>query len=333
MIISMRTGETHLETAPRSPLTKLSRWLDLEALSLSLRYHFIQGLDIAGVQNAQHQQALRARIRLDRADRLSLHAGVFPGGRFTSGWNDTGWGTGERNARLYLKQLYLSARPASGVEAEWGGLYILHGQSTEVTSYDFDGYLTGQRARLLRPESLFFEEISVTLGYLGELEKASFFDRADRLGALNYGHFLLAKELGKRLRFSADLTRHASVNTFRQAVRLETPGWVWVDALLFENYQRAGTDSGYGFGIHGQKRLHPRASLGVGFARIDRSGLNSDRFPRGARVYQDFHLTINPELSAMVSFTRAVGAGSGGLPRTRLDVALGFNLRRRLSAR
>lgn len=50
--------------------------------------------------------------------------------------------------------------------------------------------------------------------------------------------------------------------------------------------------SGYGFGACGEKKLRETFSLG-GYTRIDRNGLNSDRFPRGKRFHLDGHITIS----------------------------------------
>lgn len=333
MIIGMRSGETHLDGRNRRAPGEVDRRLTFEVASLAVRYHLIETLDDAvHTENAQHLQALKARLRLEGRGRASLHAGVFPGSRFTSGWNNTGWGTGEPGLRLYLKQLYLEAQPARGVEMQWGGLAVAYGESTEVTSYDYDGYLTGERVRLSQPKRLFFDEISLSLGYLSGGDAPGFFDRLHRLGDVNYGHVLVLKSLGQRARISADYTRHSGMDTFRQAAHLETPGWVIVDALRFENYQRAGADAGYGFNVYGQKRLHPKLSVGAGYARIDRSFLNSDRFPAGESLYQNSHFTINSELSVMVAFTRALWTSEATSPRTRLDVALGVNLVPRLGA-
>ena len=330
MIIGMRSGDTHLDSTGRKTRAAVDRRVEIEMASIALRYNLIESYHEAHrTENAQHLQAFRARVRLDAKARASLHAAVFPGSRFGSGWNNTGWGTGDLGLRLYLKQFYLSARPAGGVEVEWGGLAVAYGESTEITSYDYDGYLTGQRLGVSRPAVLFFDEVSVSLGYLGAGDDPGFFDRLHRLDDVNYGHFLVAKEVFGRARISVDYTRHAGVDTFRQAAHLETPAFVIVDAIRFENYQRRGPDPGYGFNLYGQKKLHPRASLGAGFARIDRTLLNSDRFPRGERVYQNLLFIINPELSVTVAFTRALGSGEAALPRTRLDVALGVNLRKR----
>lgn len=330
MILGMRPGETHLDG---HGTMEADRRLTLEVASLAVRYHLIEtGDDAVSTESAQHLQALKARFRLDGRGRLSVHAGVFPGSRFTSGWNNTGWGTGEPGVGLYLKQLYVKARPARGVEVQTGSIAVAYGESTEVTSYDYDGYFTGERVTLGRLKILWFEEVSATLGYLSEGDSPGVFDRLHRLGDWNYGQVLVLKELGHGARVSADYTRHSRTSTFRQAAHVETPGWILVDALRFENYERVGMDGGYGFNVYGQKRLHSRLSVGAGYARIGRSLLNSDRFPAGDSLYQNALFTINSELSVMAAFTRTRGAMDATSPRTRLDVALGVNLVPRLEA-
>jgi len=328
MIIGMKSGETHLASERE---TKEGR-LTVEVATLAVRYHFTAtGEDAVHTENAQHLQALKARLRLSETGRLNVHAGIFPGARFLSGWNNTGWGTGETGLGVYLKQLYLSAEPAHGVEVQWGGLAVDYGESTEVTSYDYDGYITGERATFRHSERLFFDEISLSLGYLSGSEPPGFFDRLERLNDVNYGHLLVLKSVGRRARVSADYTRHSGTNAFRQAAHAETPGFLLVDALRFESYERVGGDGGYGYNIYGQKRLHSRLSVGAGYARIGRNLLNSDRFPAGTSLYQNALFIINSELSVMAAFTRTRGTLEA-TSRTRLDVALGVNLVPRLGA-
>jgi hypothetical protein len=329
MIIGMKSGETQPDGERE---TKEGR-LAFEVASLAIRYHFIATGEVSvGTENAQHLSALKARLRLSERGRATIHAGVFPGARFRSGWNDTGWGTGETGFGLYLKQLYLSAAPAPGVEAQWGGLAVEYGESTEVTSYDFDGYLTGERLILRHPRRLFFDEVSLSLGYLSASEPPGIFDRLDRLDDVNYTQLLVLKTIGRRTRISADYTRHAGTGTVRQAAHVETPGFLLTDALRFEGYERLGEGGGYGCNLYGQKRPFSRLSVGAGLARVDRSLLNADRFPAGTSLYQNAHFTINSELSVMAGFTRTFGAREPIAPRTRLDVALGVNLVPRLGS-
>jgi hypothetical protein len=329
MIIAMRTGQTHLE----DPRSEADRTLELEVLSAAFRYHFIATEDEAvRVENAQHLQALKVRLRLDRKGRVNVRAGVFPGVRFSSGWNDTGWGTGEGALGLRLKQFYLSVQPRRGIEAEWGGLGIAYGESTEVTSYDYDGYLTGERVSAHEPGRLWFDEISVSVGYLSAADPPGFFSRLERLADVNYGQFLARKEL-KSVRFSLDYTRHSESDTFRQAIHVETPGSVVMDAIRFEMYERAGSAGGFGLGLYGQKRLGSRLSVGAGYARVGDSLLNSDRFPAGESVYGNALLRLSGELSLMAAVTSTSEAGVAERIRTRLDIALGVDLLPRLGMR
>ncbi len=331
MILAMRTGDTHLAPTPPSGEGKLSPWFELQTASLSTRYHYIRNTGgVTGASNNQYQLTLQGRLKLDRTGKYAVHAGVFTGNGFTGGWNNSGWGTGRARSNVFLKQLYFSAQPAAGVEVQYGGLEIASGQSTEVTAYDSDGYIVGQRLRLARPKNFYFDEISVTYAYLGDLDRAGVSRRFRRLRESNYHQFLLAKNFGKRIRASADYTFDSGVDTLRQAIRLRAPELRVVETLLFENYQRLGADSGYGFGVYGEKKLHPRLSLGGGYAQIDRVMLNSDRFLQGKRVHLNGHVTLSPEFSISLAAAQAVDRTAPGLPRTRLDVAFQYNLLHRL---
>ncbi len=327
MIIGMRTGETHLDPSPTRPEGQIARWLSLQAVSISSRYHFIddsRGVTVAN--NNQYQVSFKGTLHLVEKDKLSIKAGVFSGNNFNGGWNASGLGSGDGQSNLFLKQLYLSAKPAQGVELQFGSLYFEYGESTEITSYDFDGYLTGERLKLTRPHQLFFDEVSVTFGYVGDLNQPGVNKRLRRLQQSNYHQFLVAKNLGKRTSISADYSFESGVDTFRQAIKVQTAGLRIMDTLHFENYQRTGFASGYGFGVYGEKNLSNRFSLGGGFARIDRSGLNSDRFARGRRIHLNSHITLNPEMSLTVSFTQAIANDQPTLPSTRLDLAINYNL-------
>lgn len=327
MIIEMRTGETHRAPVLVHADGKLARWFELEMATLSIRYQFIR--NAAGetvADQAQHQQAFKGRFKLDADGKYSIHAGAFPGKTFQGGWNSTGLGTGKARTNLYLKQLYFSAKPIHGVELQYGSLYFLHGESTEITSYDYDGYLEGERVSVTRPHDFWFDEASITCGYVGDLRQSNINKRYHRLKQSNYHQFLLAKNIGERTRVSADYTSESGEGTFRQAVKFRANELRVVDALQFENYERGGAQPGYGFGIYGEKRLHERFSFGGGFVRIDRNGLNSDRFLRGKRLHMNGHLTLNSQLSVTAAFTQGVGREVGGLSRTRLDVALNYNL-------
>lgn len=117
----------------------LARWIDAQAITIAGRYNFIRTAEDLTRQNrVQTQVQIRGRFTFDEAGRYSVHAGVFTGGAFDSGWNPTGIGTGEGTAKMYLKQLFLAAEPWQGVELRYGSMAPERGQSTEITTYDND---------------------------------------------------------------------------------------------------------------------------------------------------------------------------------------------------
>jgi len=154
--------KTNNAAAPVQPKAvwagKLERWLEVQTASLTLRYRFVE--DARGVTTAnqmQDQDVFKARLKFDAGGRFSLNAGVASGTQFVASWNNTGVGTGRAVTNLYLKQLYFAAQPVRGVELQYGGLGILRGESTEITGYDNDGFVTGQRIILRRPKQFFFD--------------------------------------------------------------------------------------------------------------------------------------------------------------------------------
>jgi hypothetical protein len=327
MVLEMKTGETHLSSPATTHATRLTRWFELQTASISNRYQFIE--NARGVITANHEQyqvTFKGRLKFDEEGKYSLHAGVFSGRNFFSGWNNSGWGTGRAVSNLYLKQLYFSAKPVPGVELQYGGLYLLHGEATEITSSDYDGYITGQRLTLTRPDKLYFDEISYTAGHLGDFNTPNLNRRYHRLRQVNYHHFLVSKRIHERVRASADYASEAGVDVFRQAVKIKVPETKVVDTFLFENYERAGRGASHGFNVYGEKKLHERLRLGGGYAQIDRAGVNSDRFLPGKRLHLNGLVTITPEFSLTVGVTQAVGNLPGHLPRTRLDIGFNYNL-------
>ena len=214
------------------------------------------------------------------------------------------------------------------MEAEYGSLYVLHGESTEITSYDYHAYLVGQRISLQRPQNFFFDEISVTYAYLGDFDQASLLKRFHRLKKSNYHQYLLSKKLGKRIVVSGDYTSESGVNTFRQAFKIRLPEFRAIDSFHFENYQRSGRPSGYGVGVHAEKSLAKLLKLGGGYAGIDWNygRLNSDHFSVGKRLYATANVAISSEFSTALFVTRAI-ANDYPLPvRTRVDLVFSYNL-------
>jgi len=56
----------------------------------------------------------------------------------TPGFYNSGGG------QMYIRQLFLQVEPIRGIEFQYGGFAINHGVNSEATSYDDDGYMSGE---------------------------------------------------------------------------------------------------------------------------------------------------------------------------------------------
>ena len=236
--------------------------------------------------------------------------------------NSRGWG-------MPIRQLYMSATPISQITAEFGGLGIERGVNTEMTSYDDDGYMTGERVRFHAPKQLFFDQIAVTYGYLGDIYFPSIFDRGDRFKQSNYHQFLVEKKIAKRLDASADYTWHLGTDTMREAVSVAVPEIHAVDHIRIEAYQRVndialqGADiaSGAGFGVTLDKRLPGKVKMEGGFATIDKNypvytgsrfmvavghPINGDQYAIGNRFFGRANFDVTPSFRIFGSYTHIV---------------------------
>ncbi|MGI9065944.1 MAG: caspase family protein [Pyrinomonadaceae bacterium] len=321
----------------RSPAEKLSRWLDLQTATLGVRYRFLensQGLTVAN--QLQHLVQFKGRFKFDQNGNYSVNAGIFTGNNFVAGFNDTGIGTGRGITNLYLKQLYFSSKPVRGVEVQFGGLYFNRGESTEITTYDNDGYLMGERVVLQRPKNLFFDEISATYAFLDDLSTPNINKRWHGLGRSNYHQFLVRKKIGERGVGSADYTFHSGTETLRQAVRVSTPEFKVIDLFRLELYQRVGINPDAGLAAYVEKVLmKKRLTLGGGYAQIDHDygGLNADRFNRGKRFFFNGSYSLSPEFTVSTFYTRAFGNDFPISNRTRFELLFSYNLLRTLKNR
>ena len=303
-----------------------SRWIDVQAFTLGARYRVVDDSnDVRTTNQVQENNTFKTRVKADRAGRIALNAGVFTGNSFTGSWNNTGIGTGDGTADVSVKQLFVSAVPVNGIEAQVGSLYLVRGESTEITSYDNDGYLAGERVTVRKPQQFFFDEISITHGYLGDMTLPSVFDRADRLADSNYRQLLVGKKLGKQAAMSADWTDTVNGATWRAAASIKVP--TVVNAVRFEYYGRPAGDA-WGGAIAAEGKLPRGIVTSLGYANIDRDygGLNSDRFNRGARLFTTTNIPVVGPLSASVFYTHAVGNDFVVPIGQRLDVVVTYNV-------
>lgn len=160
------------------------------------------------------------------------------------------------------RQLYFDAKPVHGLELQYGFIGINRGDNSEITSYDDDGYMDGGRLIVRKPNYLFFDELSATYGYLGDITTPDVIDRYQHLDKFNYHQFLLRKKITKWLDVSADYTWQIA-HTLREAAYVKTKPVKIADAVRVELYQRfnsiylpdAGDSypSGSGFAVTAEK--------------------------------------------------------------------------------
>jgi hypothetical protein len=324
-----QTTTAQTTTAPAArPAAPAHRWYEAQAISFEGRYRMVE--TSAGVRSAnhlQHKQTVKGAFRFDANGRYTLQATAGSGSSFTGSWENAGPGTGEADAHFGVRYLYVSALPVKGLELQAGGLGFARGEATEITTYDNDGFMMGERVSVKRPDLLFVDEVAISAGYLGDLDAPSVFARADRLDEHNYTQALVGKKLGTRAAVSADWTKADGVTTWRQAVRIGAKETGAIDAIRLELYQRVTGEDAAGFAVTAERALPARVALAAGFANIDRDygGLNGDRFNRGARVFADAKLPLVRDLSLNVFYSAAVRNDYAVSNRHRFDVVVSYN--------
>lgn len=326
-IIDLKPGDVRLFEQSVSAAGKLHRWLDLQAASLGTHYLFAKnGLGVTTANQLQYQVAVRGRFKLDAKGRFSINAGLYTGANFIAGFNNTGLGIGRAQSNLYLKHLYLSARPIDGVEIQYGGLNIWHDESTDITGYAYDGYVAGERISIQRPRELFFDDISIGYGYVGDLTTPPATKRFHRLAQSNFHRFILKKNIGERAWTSVDYAFQSGVQTWREAIRTRATELRVIDTFHAEIYEISGLHSGFGFAVYGEKNILPKFIVGGGYADIDWPMLNSDRYGRGNRLFLTTDVPINKAFSIVMFATQATTHAPTNAPQQRIDVGLFYNL-------
>jgi hypothetical protein len=296
LLVGLNWAQSSLDSNPGSPpavlaaparVPPLRRWLDLQLGTTAIRYKGAAPSSGTWIHQLQYNFQTRGAVKLDPKGLYSVGFRVSTGRAFTTLWNATGVGDGELVTRFYLKDLFFSASPLPGFEFQMGGIGFNRGESTEITSYSNNGYLMGERILFHRPDRFFFEEISLTGAFLGDLAKPNVFERFDGLSRMNYHQFLVLKRIQKKVAFSADYTFQDGVETLRQGIKLTLPRNRWIDWLNFENYQRLDFQPAWGCAITLQKSPVPQLTLSGGFANIDQNygSLNADRLGKGKRLF------------------------------------------------
>ncbi len=353
-------------SAPAVPVwqTKFDRWVDLKQMDFSLRYRGVFDSNNAHEYNqAQQRSIVDGKFKFDEQGKYGVVFHASTGKYFNWAYADFMGGGDEQGLALeyakatplqlaaidaylpaanpsggwsfYIRRLYLDAEPVSGLQIQFGSLDINRGAASEITTYDNDGYVTGERILLKKPGRLFFDEISLTNAYFGDLYKPNFFARGDRFTQGNYHQFLLRKEIAKRINASVDYTWQDASNTYREDAEFRIPESQVLDSVRVEFYERSNeiafrnvddlAPGGKGFAISGDKRLNSRLSLGGGVAEIDPHqgvltqlessatlcmGVNGDAYGLGKRYFARPTVKLTPYLSATGFYTHEYGGFS-----------------------
>jgi hypothetical protein len=365
----LQTPDTSTPTAPAQPVKTeglLSRWLDLDILSASIRYRNVQ--DTIGVHTfdyGQHRELAQGRFKLDREGKYSINFRASSGRSFNWSYADAiggqfddslpllgprrpisidielgqafryeptalayAVGIQSRGGYINLRQLYLSASPIDHVTFEFGSLPIEHGENTEITTYDDDGYMSGERVRIHDPKHLYFDEIDGTFGYLGDPGIPNFFARAGRLTDNNYKQYMVRKKFGF-VSASADYSHLRATHTMREALNANLSNLHFIDSARLEMYQRLNDVNLYGynmpaasgFGVSGTKRLRNRYQLELGYETVDTNytvysgslflnavgfSWNSDSFLTSNHAYARASIKLAPGLSLFGFYAQEV---------------------------
>jgi hypothetical protein len=315
----------------RAPEPALRRWFEFQQFVLGTRYRFIRNsADVTTSNHMQYREQIRTRLNLDAKKRYTVNAGFYSGSQFTGSWDDLGPGTGGFDGHHhFMRQLYFSAIPVGGIEAQAGGIYVIRGESTEYTSYDEDGYVVGGRFSIRRPKSLYFDEVSVTRGTISQTTVPNLWKRWEDADDPNYTQVLVDKRFSPLLSASLDYTNYAKTDTLRGAIAIRFKPNPALSAIRYEQYVRTSDpDSASGFSLMAERPITRWVRLQGGYATIDEhyGGLNADRIQRGRRFFAAANVPIWGPLSGSLFVTHALDASYSISNKTRLDAVLAWDV-------
>ena len=244
---------------------------------------------------------------------------------FIENLNSAGW-------EFYVRELYLSAKPVKHVTFEFGSFGIEKGFSTEITSFDDDGYIAGERVRVEDPKHLFFDQITLTSAYFGFFDQPNLFARGTGFSKSNYRQVVGKRQLSKRVGISGEynwISNNVRTSTTREAIVVKVPESRVLDSFRLEAYEMnshvtlEGNDDArrQGFALVGDKKVG-KLSGDFGFASIDRNyglftgsnfaqqigfSLNGDTYNTGIRIFSHLSYKISPVVTAFSFYTRFTG--------------------------
>ncbi len=368
----------------------VGRWLSLTTFSLSQRYRNQYGDDGTHYfEDGQQRSIVAGKLKLDAEGNYTIGFRATSGRTFNWSYADyagSGFATSIRKAadfthpsgdpsvgnayaadpagvqllktlnsagwEFYLRDLYLGATPVKLLTVEFGSFGFERGLSTEITTFDDDGYLTGERIRLNAPHQLFFDQVSLTSAYFGFFDAPNLFARGGGFTKSNYRQIAVKKQLNKRVGISGEynwISNNARTNTLRQAVIVAVPESRILDSFRLESYEQLdrislqGDDESprQGFALAGEKKVG-KLSGDFGFASIDRNyglysgssflqevgfSLNGDTYNTGIRIFSHASYKLTPVVTAFGFYTRITGQMITNLNAQGLNAGLTFNLK------
>ena len=388
-------------TKPAEAKPLFSRWVDVTEMSESQRYR--SEFDENGqflFDTGQQRTAVAGHIKLDREGNYFIgirassgqffnwaygdyigHDFLYFAGKSLNGFTpaeyvsffgalaadpagssqnfaDKGW-------NFYVRDLYASATPVKQVTVEFGSIPIERGYSTEITTFDDDGFIAGERVRFNDSRHLGLDEVSFTSAYLGDVVTPNFFRRANRLEQSNYRQIAGKKLIRKRVALSGEYNWLNGTDTVREAAVFTVPESRVVDALHFELYQRLNSitfpgaatstvgpvapdtiSGGQGFAIFAAKKVGP-VSGDFGYDRIDSHygvylnsrfledvgfSLNGDSYSTGNRVFGHMAIKLNPVVSLFGFYTHTVSGDFYTYCKQGFNAGLKFDLKSLVNA-
>ncbi len=235
------------------------------------------------------------------------------------------------------------------VTFEFGSLPIEHGVNTEITSFDDDGYIDGERLRVHDDKHLYFDEVDFTSAYLGDPFIPNFFSRGARLRQANYQQFLVKKKLSNHALASTDYTRLRATHTLREAVDVTLPKTAWLDSARGEFYQRVNdvylygvlAPVGYGFSMDVSKTFKSQLQTDIGYASIDKAyaaysgssfllavklAWNSDSMMNGNHPFVRVNWKVAPGVALLGFYTHNVDSNIYSINGQTLEAGFNYNL-------
>lgn len=383
-------GTVSATTKPAAPTPLLGRWLDLKTLSHSERYRnaYDEG-GYHVFEDGQQRSLVEGHFKFDSQARYIIgfraSSGRFfnwayadyAGAGFVSRLRDPTFFVSVTPAQIqeigvaeqanpsqaaelkklqsngwqfYVRELSFSATPVKAVTVEFGSFGIERGDSTEITTFDDDGFLSGERVRINDPKHLFFDQVGFTSAFFGDVGLPNLFVRGSDFKTSNYRQVFARKALNQRVGFSGEYTWQLGTDTLREAAVVGTKELKVADSVRFEAYERLNTldleglklRGASGFAVTAEKKVGTHLAGDFGFDSVDKDyslyygsriihafgfSLNGDTYGMGNRAFMHASYKINPFMSAFGFYTHAVGDKVLNFNQQGLNAGVTFDLK------